>query len=239
MMSIANFVRAAPFLLCLAAAAAAQERRPDPSRHFQRAREIGDTTAPGATFEFESSGYSYRIASNGAGRRTKGEDVRRFSLRLEGVDWIERVSYQEYQDNILLVWWVNDGGGAAAYVARLEQPSMRARWKQLVPALNVMAVREQGSLYLNGYGFLGRLDLGTGEYIWRLDHKESHDDFHRRGGREESGVGARKLALPSSDFGPPEFDGDTVIYREVGQYKRPPLKAVHVNRKSGKIVRIE
>lgn len=66
-------------LLCLLSCAAARDAgRADasqskPPEAFQKATETGAVTSN--VFDFELSGFSYHIATNGNGRRTKGEEV--------------------------------------------------------------------------------------------------------------------------------------------------------------------
>ena len=158
----------AAFMLLVAAFAHAQpglERRPAPSQLFSEAKVIEGASGPTA-FEFELPGYVYRILPNGAGRRLKGEEVRRFNLRLEGLDEIRRVHFMEYRDNVLLVCEVSDGVGGSAFLVRLQQPSMRALWRQQLPAPSVRAVREDTSLYLSGLGSSAARPA-AGAYLWQ------------------------------------------------------------------------
>lgn len=212
-------------LLLLAACAAAGQPR-QAGRLLGPARPVPEA-APGATaapeaFEFELSGFRYRVARNGAGRRTKDGAARLFNLQLEGDDWIERVYFSEYDGNVLLVCGVRDAETGAGLVARLEQPSMRALWKAELPAFNVgQPLRDGAHLYLTGIGFVAKLDLRTGQFLWR--HRRLH-------GRAGEGT--------FSAFAPPELSGDAVIFREQAEGGRPP-RAVRVHRKTGKLLGIE
>ena len=212
------------FALLLAAAAAGQPAQP--GRLFEPARQVPEAT-PGArvepeAFEFEQSGFHYRVARNGAGRRTKDGAVRLFNLRLEGADWVERVYFSEYEGNVVLVCEVRDAETGAGVAARLEQPSMRARWKAEFSAFNVgQPLRDGAHLYLTGFGFVAKLDLRTGQFAWRQ---------RRLYGRAGEGT--------FNAFGPPEISGDAVLFREKADGDRPP-KAVRVHRKTGKLLGIE
>ncbi|PYS82880.1 MAG: hypothetical protein DMF67_11190 [Acidobacteria bacterium] len=225
-MSRVRFARAVALLLCLAACAAAQDERhatapdPKPSQTFQKAAET-PAAAPRA-FEFELSGFSYHVSANGNGRRENGGPVRRFNLRLESGEEISHVYFSKHGSDLLLVCEVAYGDGGSGFVARLEQPSMRARWKQRVPAYDIKALREGDSLYLAARGFVGRLDLRKGVYVWK------HGDlFETRGGQ----------AFFES-FEVPEVAGDTVSFREAAVSQRP-AKTIRVNRKTGKITGTE
>jgi hypothetical protein len=202
-----------------APARAAQE--PGPSRLFRPAQAIGEGATPDA-FEFELSGYSYRIASNGAGRRVRREAVRRFNLRLEGSDWLRHVQFAEYEGNVLLVCEVSDGETGAGFVVRLEQPSMRALWRAELSAFNVgPPLRDGGHLYLTGIGFAAKLELDGGRFLWR------HTRLYGRAGEGSF-----------NSFDLPEIDGDAVVFREATRAGLP-AKALRVHRKTGKILGIE
>jgi outer membrane protein assembly factor BamB len=214
------------WLLC-GALVTAQERQPGPtpvaesklSKFFEEAKQASEGSQ--TSFEFELSGFTYRISTNGAGRRIKGDSTRRFNLRLEGGDDIKRVYFAEYRDNVLLLCTVNDGSTGTGFIMRLEQPSMRSRWKRYIPSDNVGPVLvEDGQAYLTGRDFVARLDLRSGEYIWQ------HEDLQRED--EES----------FSSFELPEIEGDAVLFRESAKGESP-ARTVRVNRKNGKIKGIE
>lgn len=199
-------------ILLFAATAGAQE--------FGRAREV-----PGGgpvAFEFELSGYAYHVASNGNGRRVKGARTRPFNLRLRGRDSITRLHFSKFKDDLLLLCEVSDGERGGAFAARLEQPSMRARWKLDVPSASIgPTLREGPRLYLTGRGFVALLDVDGGEYLWQ------HEDLY--GSR-----GPRSF----ESFGPTERAGREVLFRERPVYNGP-ARTVVVDGKTGKIVRIE
>lgn len=213
-------------LPCIKAQDARAKPAPTPksSRVFQEARPINSPATPDPqAFEFEMNGFSYHIVSNGNGRRTKGDRTRRFNLRLDGNVGLARIYFSEYGGDLLLVCEVGDGESGSGFVTLLGQPSMRARWKQSYPAFNVgEPLREGRSLYVTGVGFVGRLDLGTGEFDW------THDDLNAtRDGASNS----------FNSFEPPELSGDTVLFRERPVYN--PRQTLVIDKKSGKLIRVE
>jgi len=225
-MSRGRLARAMGLLLCLAACASAQDAsraptaQPKPPEAFQKATETGAVTS--IAFDFELSGFSYHVAGNGNGRRMKGDKTRRFNLQLDRGDRLEVIYFSEYGGDLLLACGVTDEESGAGLVIRLEQPSMRALWKRKIPAFNVgEPLREKRRLYVTGIGFVGALDLKTGEYIWQ------HEKLY---GREREGA--------FNSFVAPELKGEEVLFKEMPVYDIR-VKAVIVNRKAGKIVRIE
>lgn len=215
------------FLLCLVPPGSAQGTRPapNPSRAFQLARPVvGKEHHDPEAFEFEMGGFSYRVRQNGNGWRKKGEKTRRFNLRLDD-GGLARVYFHDYGGRLLLVGEAGDGEGGWGFVTLLEQPSMRGLWRQHIPAFNVgEPLREGRALYVTGHGFVGKLDLGAGEFDWK------HDDLY------DSREGARKHF---NYFEPPRLDGDAVLFREQSVYNSPELKTLVVDKKTGKIIRVE
>ncbi|MDT5157365.1 MAG: hypothetical protein QOC99_3420 [Acidobacteriota bacterium] len=232
----AAFACVSALALCLATEAAAQVERGLPSTSakssgtFQNVEALPGNFAPEArAFEFELNGFSYHIAANGNGRRTKGDKTRRFNLQLDGSDYIENIYFSEHAGDLLLVCGVTNGVDGAGFIVRLEQPSMRARWKQHLPSFNVgQPLREDHFLYLTAIGFVGKLDLETGEYAWK------HDGLYDT--RE-------RASQAFTTFDTPEIKGDTVLFKDGVLFKDKavynPRKTVVVNKKSGKIISIE
>ena len=210
---------AALLLLLLAGAVAAQEPTPAPKppKVFQEARAVSDA------FEFELNGSAYRVAANGNGRRAKGKQVRGFNLRLDRGEAITKLLYSEFGGGLLLLLHTDIAGAGFGFVTRLEQPSMRGLWRQRIPAGDLgQPLRDGRHLYVTGMGFVGKLELDTGEYAWLLDDLEV-----------ERGADAK----PLHTFEEPELDGDAVLFRERPVYN--PRRTLVVDRKTGKVVRVE
>lgn len=225
---------AALFALALAfaprAAASATVADATLAHEFRRASKTSADSAPdAAAFEFEEGGFKYHVVANGNGRRMKGERVRRFNLRLDGRDYVEGLRFAVYEGDLLLVCELYDGETRAGLVTLLEQPSMRALWSRPVPAAEVgEPLRDGHSLYLTAFGFVARLDLHTGEYVW---HHEELDGT-------TGGAGTRpEAARPFNSFETPALARDAVLFRERPVYNSP--RTLVVNRKTGKILRIE
>jgi hypothetical protein len=209
----------------LALHGSAQEAQPapKPSQVFQLAKPINSKAHhdPEA-FEFEMGGFDYHVRRNGNGWRKKGEMSRRFNLRLDDGD-LGRVYFHDYGGRLLLVCEAGDGEGGWGFVTLLEQPSMRGLWRQHIPAFNVgEPLREGRSLYVTGIGFVGKLDLGTGEFDWQ------HDGLY------DTREGAPKHF---NSFEKPELAGDTVLFRERSVYNQH--KTLVVDKKTGKTIRVE
>jgi hypothetical protein len=174
-----------------------------------------------SVFEFELSGFAYRIKSNGAGLRSGSGRPRPFNLLL-GRESIGRVYFSEYEGNVLLVCAVSEDESESGFVARLEQPSMRAKWKREIAAPNVgVPLRAGRELYVTAEGFVARIDLETGDYAWK------HEELSGRG-----------VEGAFNSFAEPALEGDSVLFREAGLYNRP-ARTIRVNRRTGEILSIE
>jgi outer membrane protein assembly factor BamB len=223
--AVLRFALACAYAHCLAHPASAQEAQPapNPSEVFQLAKPVGGKTHPDpAAFEFEMGGFNYHVRQNGNGWRKKGEKTRRFNLRLDD-GGLERVYFHDYGGRLLLVCEVGDGGYGSGFVTLLEQPSMRGLWRQHIPGFNVgEPLREGRSLYVTGIGFVGKLDLGTGEFDWKQE-----DLYDTREG----------VPKHFNSFEKPELAGDTVLFRERAVYNQH--KTLVVDKKTGKTIRVE
>ena len=219
---------ASPPSPCSARAAPAQEARPappaEPSKVFREARPAdGNATADPEAFEFELRGFAYHVRHNGNGRRTKGKKARGFNLRLDRGESIGRLFYAELEGDLLLFLHTTIAGVGLGFVTKLEQPSMRGLWRQRIPAGDVgRPLRDGRDLYVTGAGFVGMIDLRTGDYAWQ------HDDLE-----VEHGAGPKPLHA----FDDPELDGDAVLFRERPVYN--PRRTLVIDKRSGKIIRVE
>ncbi|HEY0172015.1 MAG TPA: PQQ-binding-like beta-propeller repeat protein [Pyrinomonadaceae bacterium] len=215
-----------------AGATVADDARAHAAEFRRASKSSADSPGDTAAFEFEDGGFKYHVVANGNGRRTKGDKTRRFNLRLDGRDYVEGLRFAVYEGDLLLVCELYDGETRAGLVTLLEQPSMRALWRRPVPAAEVgEPLRDGRSLYLTAFGFVARLDLRTGEYVWR------HEGLGGAVvGREASGAGTQ-AARPFNSFETPELERDAVLFRERPVYNPP--RTLVVNRKTGDIIRID
>ncbi|MFL6255246.1 MAG: hypothetical protein ACJ74T_09490 [Pyrinomonadaceae bacterium] len=199
------------------------QRAPKPSHVFQEAAPLnGTATSAPEAFEFEAHGFTYHIKQNGNGWRKRGEHVRGFNLRFEH-GGLERVYFNDYGGRLLLVCEVGEGESGVGFVTLLEQPSMRARWKQSFDSLNVGEPLLEGRhLYVTGTGFAGKLNLETGEFDW------IHEDLSDKREGEQKHF---------NSFERPELKGETVLFRERPVYN--PRRTLVLDKKSGKILRVE
>ena len=233
-MFAAPLLSALLFVPCLTRGAAAQDARPAPapqeksseakqpepksSHAFQKAEGV-PADAP-REFEFALGRFDYNLKANGNGRRTKGEEIRRFALNFASDQQIKYVYFARHAGGLILTCEVLGKNGGTSYAVRLDQPSMRARWTSNIPATETGEPALDGSrLYVTGKGFAGAFDLKTGTMLWYLD------------------------AFPGAEgefdaFDAPEPRGREVLFRARAGYNGR-ARAVVVEGKTGKILRVE
>ena len=231
---------ATPLLFALVAAACltriawAQDARPAPTSQEKSSQtKTSETKSPGAferakgvpadaprEFEFELGRFTYHIKANGNGQRVKGDDVRRFALSFGPDEDIRYMYFAKYAGGLVLTCEVFGKYGGTSYAVRLDQPSMRARWTTNIPATETGEPARDGSrLYVTGKRFAGAFDLESGELLWYVDKfPGSADEF--------------------DSFEAPEPRGREVLFRTRPVYNGR-ARAVFVDRKTGKIVRVE
>ena len=226
--AVLPFALACASAFCSAQVGSAQEARPaptpKPSKLFQEARAVNSNATPDPeAFEFEMNGFTYHVNANGNGRRTKGKRVRGFNLRLDSGETVANLLYSEFEGDLLLLLHTDIAGVGLGFVTRLEQPSMRGLWRQRIPARDVgRPLRDGHNLYVTGEGFVGRINLREGAYLWQ------HDDLE-----VERGTGLK----PLHTFDEPELDGDAVLFRERPVYN--PRRTLVLDRESGRVIRVE
>ncbi|HKG11753.1 MAG TPA: hypothetical protein VKB12_00380 [Pyrinomonadaceae bacterium] len=212
--------RALPLAVLFALALSAQSNPPQSksSDSFQRAKGV-PADAP-REFEFALGRFAYHVRANGNGRRTKGEDIRRFALNFGPDEDIKYMYFAKHEGGVVLTCEVAGKYGGTSYAVRLDQPSMRARWTANIPATETGEPARDGSrLYVTGKSFAGALDLESGELLWYLDK------FPGGAGEFDS-------------FDAPEPRGREVLFRTRTVYNGR-ARAVAVNSKTGKILRVE
>ena len=207
-------------LLCLTSSATAQRL----SYPFAEATIVNDV-ADATDFQFSVSGYDFSISGLGKGlRRGGGKSLSRpFSLQLDRSDYLTRAFYYaEYEKDLLLIYEVSDSEYGFGVIERLEGPTLKRKWKIVISGFNIgQGLIDDHYAYVTGIGFIGKVDLASGFYVWR------HKNLYERS----------KHAFNSFEL--PEVNGPIVIFKESPDYLRKKVAIISVHRKSGKILRLD
>ena len=192
---------------------------------FTEIKGLPDEIEP-SYFEFSASGHNYKILRNGRGKRTGGEVAARpFNLRLTKDDYLSRVIYYaEYQGDLLLTCEISDGESGAGFITRLDGRTLRMKWKRWIYGFNVgQGLIEDRYAYITAIGFLGKVDLRSGAYVWR------HRNLYQVGENSDDAFNSFEL---------PEIKGDTVLFTEAEIHYRTKVATVQVNKLNGKVIKI-
>ncbi len=172
-------------------------------------------------FEFSISDTKYLVLSNGDSVKvdSRGKSWN-FSLPLDDTFHIERVDYVDREGDLIIIYGVTDRDVGAGKVIRIDKAILKKKWLAHVPGFNIgEAVVKHHYLYLSAIGFVGKLDLDSGKYVWR----------HERLYNKKPGI--------FNSFERPVIEKDLVKFTETLPpiSKGPPVTIV-INDLTGKIL---
>jgi hypothetical protein len=122
---------------------------------------------------FAIGNWTYKLTTNGKLVRRKDGSAQ--DLQLFFVDnFVGAVQIAEYGGDIILIYGVEYGDGGAGKVSRLGNDPFEVKWILHVPAFNLSTgLLRSLYLYQAGFGFVSKIDLDKGQYLWK------HDDLYR------------------------------------------------------------
>lgn len=119
---------------------------------------------------FSAGGAAYEITPDGLIRRVRGDKTETARLPMDPRTFIESLQYGEWGADVIVIYGVNDGEGAAGKVARLTGDPLAVPWSLHVPGFNLSdGLIHRRFMYLAAFGFVGKLDLEQGAWVWRHD----------------------------------------------------------------------
>ncbi len=189
----------------------------------------GSRAAAGKDFYYEKWSFSigenkYEINTKGSGKRIKkNNSVKIFRFSIDGAYFIEDVMFSEYKNDLLLVGALSFDDGSGGFILRLDGKTLKTKWRAHIPTFNITpGLIENNAAYLTGTGFISKINLETGKYIWK------HEDLYRK--YNESGAFERFLT--------PEIKDDIVIFKENDRLNTGFDRQIQVNKLSGKIIKV-
>jgi outer membrane protein assembly factor BamB len=110
----------------------------------------------------------YIISSRGSlyfenGRKEKGE---LYDYNLYG-DYILKLFYCFYQDDLILIFNVSNGESGGGQIARIKGGNIKKIWHNDNLGHINKGVAEDNNIYLAGNEFIAKINLDTGELIWK------------------------------------------------------------------------
>jgi len=190
----------------------------------------GSRTVNNKVYDYEKWNFSigedkYEINKNGHGKKMKGNNsVDNFRFSIEDADYIDRVIYfAEYKNDLLLVGELSFGLDGGGFIICLDGKTLKTKWRTAIPSFNVaQGLIEDNSAYLAAVGFISKINLETGKYIWK------HDGLYRK--YDESGA--------FNVFLTPQIKDDLIIFKEDDTLNRGFNHQIQVDKSSGKIIKV-
>ncbi|QYO65443.1 hypothetical protein [Leptolyngbya sp. 7M] len=184
---------------------------------------MSDVGGP-AKWNFTIGEDSYEILANGLGTRTTAaKRSTAFTIPIAKDELLTRsIFWAKYETDVVFVYEVSDGPSGGGGAIRLNGATLKPRWKKVadIGGFNVSrGLIENQEAYLAAHGFVGRLDLDTGVYLWK------HDGLYRKF--------TKKGAFNTFEL--PEIEGEMVIFTETANVDRPNILVI--DKSTGKIIR--
>jgi hypothetical protein len=189
-------------------------------KDFTNVKSSNSSSPRNSIFQFSSSSNKYRIKADGSGIRGSGNlKPTKFNLKLASGDFIESLSFLDFEDNILILASITDNEGSGGSLYSLRKTNSQIKWVANIPGFNIGDVTiEDNYAYITAIGVISKLDLRSGKYMWQ------HTDLYQKNGA-------------FGFFDRPKIQGKTVIFRGISSDGKAP-KNIVVDKISGKIIAI-
>ncbi len=189
-------------------------------KDFTNVKSSNSSLSRDSIFQFSSSGNKYKIKADGSGMRGSGNlKPTKFNLKIASGDFIESLSFLDFEDNILILASITDNEGSGGSVYSLKKANSQVQWVANIPGFNIGYVAiEDNYAYITAIGFISKLDLRSGKYIWK------HTNLYQKD---------RAFGI----FDRPEVQSKTVIFRGISNDGTAP-KNIVIDKISGKIIAI-
>ncbi len=163
------------------------------------------------------SGVVITISGTGQVTANVGRTASQFQLPFDGAYLDGITHYTSYQGAPIILFSVSNGESGWGGVVRVQHPELRVGWHLKVPAFNVGAGTLEGSsLYVSGIGFVARIDVESGRYVWQ--HEGLYDQRDRA----------------FNSFDAPVVTSTEVLFRESDSANiSRPLKVIRAQKESG------
>jgi hypothetical protein len=189
-------------------------------KDFTKVRSSNSDPSRDSIFQFSASGNKYKIKANGLGVKESGNlKPTKFNLKIANGDFIESLSFLDFENNILILASITDNEGSGGSVYSLSKTNSQVKWVANIPGFNIGDVTiEDNYAYITAIGVVSKLDLRSGKYMWK------HTNLYQK--NKAFGY-----------FDRPEIQGKTVIFRGSSTDGDAP-KNIVVDKISGKIIAI-
>lgn len=134
-----------------------------------RADYIRETNPDTMTCVFDNN--TYTILSNGKIINDKSQDF----VFLKNKDVIDNIYLYVYDNDFIIFFTETDFEDSFSYAKRINSKTKQIVWSNPIYAFNLgTPIIIDNNAYVSTLGFVGKLDLNSGKYIWR--HEDLYDD---------------------------------------------------------------
>jgi outer membrane protein assembly factor BamB len=164
--------------------------------------------------DLQINGSSYHIETKGDLLVKHSGKVSSIKINLPECFYIERVTYQIYENKILFTFGITDDDSGSAIIAQFDPTYYRLLWATEINAFNISPLLISGNnIYVGGIGMVAKLKLSNGKIVWQ------HRDLYVSG----SGI--------YNSFKVPKKEDKAVIFQDERSEKE-----VRVDDATGKIL---
>ena len=187
------------------------------------------TSAPPYEFKVMFDPFDWRLTMDHAGKgellNSKSKETRTFRVPLEKDEWIEKFFYCFYKKDFIFLYEVTTGPEGAARIVRIDHKTLKEKWVKQIPAFNLgPPLKVNNTAFVTGIGFVGQLNLDSGEFDW------VHDKLYDNDGVQDV----------FDSFEEPFIINNVIVFPESHHsiFNRWPINLL-VDLKSGKIIKKE
>lgn len=122
-------------------------------------------------FKFESGQHSFQIHADGQGQiiPETGPQIA-FNLNLFHGDYIESISYYQFRSHLMVIYQCASENFDNGVMVLLDPKDGSVKWLKKIPGFNLGAGPvEDHFIYVTAIGFVGKLDLNNGNFVWKLE----------------------------------------------------------------------
>jgi outer membrane protein assembly factor BamB len=141
-----------------------------------------------------------------------------FNIRCQ--DEIERLYFYKVDSDFVAIYVDTDMDGAATFVERIDLTNNKTIWKIDAGGFNLgKPVISDNYAYLSTIGFIGKLDMKSGKFIWKFDNLYDKGKYN--------------------NFKEPTFFKENIVLFESKEHTTGRIDSIIVDDKNGKILRID
>lgn len=99
----------------------------------------------------------------------KTNQIDSFQLKTEII--VETAYFYNYQENLVVYYIETDYDGGASFIECYDNKTLQMKWRNEISGFNLTTPIIIDSItYIATIGFVGKLNLNSGEYIWKHDN---------------------------------------------------------------------